>query len=197
VLSLTAIEALRPYLPKDVNTKVYQSDSLKEFPTDQALLDAVIHCDDHPVLYKKWNHLWLLRVIWIHLSTAFKDGTRRGAQVKLLIDRIQQFYGSAPKSFPLTFHFTLLYFWIQLSDYCLRVSDVEGHDAGVYTDLLKFWKAHPWLLNDQLFTQYYSQKLILHTPASMTEFMLPDLKPLPFHRDVQASSEEVNWLKDS
>jgi len=33
------------------------------------------------------------------------------------------------------------------------LSEVEDHDKEVYADLLKFWKAHPWLLNDQLFTQ--------------------------------------------
>ena len=73
--------------------------------------------------------------------------------MKVLIERVQAFFQKAPKTFKMPFHFTILYFWIQLVDYCLRLSEVEDHDKEVYADLLKFWKAHPWLLNDQLFTQ--------------------------------------------
>lgn len=169
-----------------MDTRVYKSDSLGAYPVDADLLAAIDACgagnvesDEARALYAQWNHLWLLRVIWMHLAAAFRDGTRRGAQVTKLLERVQRLYAHAPKSFALTFHMTLLYFWVQLSDYCLRVSDVEGHDAVVYRDLLAFWRAHPWLLNDQLFTQYYSPKLVLHTPQSLQEFMLPDVKPLP------------------
>jgi len=36
-----------------------------------------------------------------------------------------------------------------------------------------------FLTNDALFMQYYSTKEIFHNPLSMTEFILPDVKPLP------------------
>jgi len=46
-------------------------------------------------------------------------------------------------------------------------------------EFIQFIDKHTFLLNDQLHTQYYSQKLVLHDPTAFTSFVLPDIKPLP------------------
>lgn len=46
-------------------------------------------------------------------------------------------------------------------------------------EFIEFIDKHTFLLNDQLYTQYYSQKLVLHDPTAFTSFVLPDIKPLP------------------
>jgi len=51
-----------------------------------------------------------------------------------------------------------------------------GKDASTFVE---FVRACPFLLDPELFMQYYSRKLIFHTPDSMAEFQLPDKKPLP------------------
>ena len=44
---------------------------------------------------------------------------------------------------------------------------------------VNFLLTHSWLADDGLVTAFYSRQLMCRTPAAQTEFMLPDLRPLP------------------
>lgn len=90
----------------------------------------------------------------------------------------------------LLFHMTVAYFWIQVVDFALSApaatfvgeTTVLSRDQATKTsndEFREFYKTRSFLNDEYLFMQYYSRKLIFHTPASMLEFALPDRKPLP------------------
>jgi len=58
-------------------------------------------------------------------------------------------------------------------------SDKTENQLPTLEEFIQFIDKHTFLLNDQLHTQYYSQKLVLHDPTAFTSFVLPDKKPLP------------------
>jgi len=54
--------------------------------------------------------------------------------------------------------------------------DVTVEKPGAFVDfVLRF----PFLANEYLFLQYYTTQTIFHVPQSQSEFVLPDIKPLP------------------
>jgi hypothetical protein len=103
-------------------------------------------------------------------------GRRDG--VKSSLDGYKEFQAHR-KEKKYIFHMTVTYFWVQIVDYCLHLEDLEKPSDGPRLSFQEFLEKFPFVLDDELFIQYYSPKLIFHTPQSMEGFVLPDIKPLP------------------
>jgi hypothetical protein len=141
-----------------------------------------------------WKHLTFIRMVWLYLTTT---GRREG--VAKIMEGTKKFY-TLRKHANSVFHMTLVYFWLQVGlidilfrsksqqivDYCLKLSassskaEEENKNEAKDTNAFQnFVKAYPFLLNDELFLQYYKVSTIFHHPPSMEQFVLPDIKQLP------------------
>jgi len=136
--------------------------------TDDDFIAAFETCDIN--LDEIWNHLALLRMIWLYLT---KFG-RRDALAKIFDG--YKVFNENRKTQVGVYHMTVIYFWIQIVDYCLLC---DKHVKEIAPDFTEFLNKHVFLKNNELFLQYYSVNLIFHNLESMNEFVLPDIKPLP------------------
>merc|ERR1712176_606546 len=64
-------------------------------------------------LYEIWNHTYFLRIVLLYLNSL----ERRDA-VNKIHDNIIAFYHNQPEKCKSEYHFTIIYFWIQIVDFC-------------------------------------------------------------------------------
>src|SRR3546814_7354887 len=78
-----------------------------------------------------------------------------------------------------------------------QIADKSGEDEEVeeIPPFVVFIRTHHYFLDSGLFMQYYSRRIIFHTPESVQEFMLPDRKPLP--RSEEHTSELQSLMRIS
>lgn len=77
------------------------------------------------------------------------------------------------------FSVTINYFWIQLMDLAMHMGPPQAEADSDADRFDEFLTRSPWLLDSNLVVEYYTKETLFHTPKSMTEFVLPDVKPLP------------------
>jgi len=151
-----------------------QAEQSEAKPANTSVTEAFENCDEE--LDKAWSHLLSMYIIWHYLvRIGRKDGVKR-------ILKGHEKFLSSKKHGVGVFHMTITYFWIQIVDFCLRSSPPITPKESLSDELdefLSFYHSHEYLTNDELFLQYYSVKSIFHEPNTMTEFTLPDIKPLP------------------
>eukprot|EP00743_Colponemidia_sp_Colp-15_P002732 GILK01002959.1.p1 GENE.GILK01002959.1~~GILK01002959.1.p1 ORF type:complete len:391 (-),score=59.54 GILK01002959.1:179-1351(-) len=143
-------------------------------------------------------HAAKIRMMWLYLSRISDRTQGRKQAVSAILDGLQRHYHSRGQ----VFHLTHSYFWLQLVDLAIHnpaqlsnesAEDAHGNpEADGLSDFRHFVEGNSFVLNEDLVMDYYSIKLIFHQPASATEFVLPDLKPLPsvlsFNRRAMAAT---------
>ena len=115
-----------------------------------------------------WDHRTHLRLAWMHLK---KYGRREG--MRLIFERIANYIANSSHTNGRTFHETMTYFWAHMVHYAMATSSL------VSEDFKTFLLTNPQLANGGLFLEFYSKDLMLHTPKSRSEVVLPDKKQLP------------------
>eukprot|EP01112_Ceratiomyxa_fruticulosa_P014739 TRINITY_DN4248_c0_g1_i1.p1 TRINITY_DN4248_c0_g1~~TRINITY_DN4248_c0_g1_i1.p1 ORF type:complete len:540 (-),score=112.25 TRINITY_DN4248_c0_g1_i1:117-1679(-) len=114
-----------------------------------------------------WDHKTHIRMAWLYLT---KSGRREGS--KKIFEGIKNFIANSKVSRRTTFHFTMTYFWIQMID--LAINSTE---KGLSFE--DFLQKNPQLMNGGLFLEYYKKETMLNNPEARSQFVLPDVKPLP------------------
>merc|ERR1719189_2112985 len=69
--------------------------------------------DYNKALYQIWTHIYFLRIVLLYLNTF-----GRQVAVTRVHEGIANFYGNQTKKFNNEYHFTIVYFWIQVVDFC-------------------------------------------------------------------------------
>mmetsp|Transcript_10493 Transcript_10493/g.34463 ORF Transcript_10493/g.34463 Transcript_10493/m.34463 type:complete len:519 (-) Transcript_10493:54-1610(-) len=131
---------------------------------------------------ESWDHYTHLRVAWLLLR---RHGRREG--MKRIFDGIRSFIANSKRTQRArgtTFHETMTYFWVHMVDYAMASQQMHGQKSGDEGDaeidgFKKFLLLNPQLSNGGLFLHYYSKRLMLQTPDSRTQVVLPDVRPLP------------------
>jgi ADP-ribosylation factor protein 1 len=114
-----------------------------------------------------WSHKTHLRMVWLYLT---RDGRR--VAVNKIFDGIKNFSNNSQLTRITAFHFTMTYFWIQMTDLAIAQSPKN-------ISFEEFLRINPHLLNESLFLEYYKKETILNNPIAREEMVLPDIKPLP------------------
>ncbi|UJR19856.1 hypothetical protein I4U23_022989 [Adineta vaga] len=141
--------------------------------TDKQPGDEIDNDDDEflkqfeSCILTSWSHKTHVRITWLYLT---RDGRRTG--VKKMFDGIKNFLENTQISSKPAFHFTMIYFWIQMIDLAIAQTPKE-------INFEEFLRLNPQLLKEDLYLDYYKKQTILNNPTARQEMILPDIKPLP------------------
>ena len=159
--SIVVQEATTTSIPMPMKKVDDPEETVKELSDDE-FLQQFESCT-----LTSWSHKTHLRMAWLYLT---RHGRRDG--VKKIFDGIKHFIDHSQVSRKTTFHFTMTYFWIQMVDLAIAKSE-----KGMTFE--EFMHANPHLMNGGLFLEYYKKETMLNNPTARSEFVLPDVKPLP------------------
>jgi len=135
-----------------------------------------------------WDHRTHLRIAWLLLS---KHGRKNG--MPLIFQGIKEYIDNSDntkRSRGTTFHETMTYFWVHMVHYALTATKNPTGDFKV------FLLMNPQLSNGGLFLHYYSKNVMLKSPDSRTQVVLPDVRPLPSIVSSTTPSGTVKSIED-
>ncbi|KAF9443505.1 P-loop containing nucleoside triphosphate hydrolase protein [Macrolepiota fuliginosa MF-IS2] len=160
------VPTLPPHQIQQLNTWFSR---LKEDPSPEVPLD----CFSDPQSLS-WDHFSKIRTIFHVLQ---KHGRREGDRILLRgFERNPPSEGSSGKEGP---GFTMTYFWVQIVHFGILNAATNTIKLGSKTgDFIRFLAANPYIVNDALWVDYYSEALMMSQKAS-EGMVLPDKKPLP------------------
>ncbi|KAK4443527.1 ADP-ribosylation factor family-domain-containing protein [Podospora aff. communis PSN243] len=133
-----------------------------------------------------WDHYTHLRLAYILL---LKHGRRIGKDK--IFDGFKSYIDKSGKVHGKSFHMTMTYFWVQMvhlglagmqdrNSHTLKADSKEEDDSGslLEDDFAHFLAVNPYLVDGQLWADYYSKELLM-SPEAKQGVQFPDIKKLP------------------
>uniref|UniRef100_A0A7S4P6Z4 ADP-ribosylation factor n=1 Tax=Paramoeba aestuarina TaxID=180227 RepID=A0A7S4P6Z4_9EUKA len=162
---------LRNYYNKDLEKFEFPIEKLDDDAFLSICLEGDIKGCEH-ITQDTFNHAAMLRIIYLFFSQVEDRSTGR----QKAVDKIFQSMERVNEALNRAHHITFIYFWIQLTDLCINFNPSPTNPSPRPSSLTSLLSEYPFLLADDLTSQYYSKKEMFQNVQSVSGFVAPDNK---------------------
>ncbi|KAI9333437.1 ADP-ribosylation factor family-domain-containing protein [Obelidium mucronatum] len=137
-----------------------------------------------------FDHRAHLRIGFLILLQAQRDGLDNSASVSLFLEKLKAFFKAAGSKVRNTYHITMSIFWCQYIHIALQEYTDKVKRAPNPTEFPEFLLANPFLMWSGLWTLHYDKDVIM-TPKAKEQFVLPNKRPLPSYMSLTEAGQSV------